>query len=75
MTSIKGINYRLKVVKEEQQKKRDDEKAKNRCYSRKTPKTIREINLSCEEEENYENDIGDKTNPDQAGNNKNLLQF
>ena len=33
------------------------------------------ISLSSEEEENYENDIGDETDLNQAGNNKNLLQL
>ena len=33
------------------------------------------ISLSSEKEENYESDTRDKTDPDQAGNDKNPLQF
>ncbi len=33
------------------------------------------ISSSSEEEENYESDIGDETDPDQADNDKNLLQL
>ena len=32
------------------------------------------IGSSSKEEENYKSDIRDETDPDQAGNNKNLLQ-
>ena len=35
----------------------------------------REISLSSEEEENYESNIRDETDLNQAGNNKNPLQF
>ena len=33
------------------------------------------ISLSNEEEKNYKSDTENETNPDQAGNNKNPLQF
>ena len=33
------------------------------------------ISLSSEEEDNYESDIGDETNPDQVSNDKNPLQL
>ena len=41
----------------------------------KRKKTRRKISLSSEEKENYESDIEDKTDPNQASNDKYLLQF
>ena len=38
-------------------------------------RTRRGISLFSKKEENYESNTGDKTDPDQAGNDKNLLQF
>ena len=39
------------------------------------PKARRRISLSSEKEENYESNTKDKMDLDQAGNDKNLLQF
>ena len=38
-------------------------------------KTRGGISLSSEKKENYENDTGDKTDPNQAGDDKNPLQL
>ena len=41
----------------------------------KRQRAKRRISLSSKEEENCESDTGDKTNPDQADHDKNLLQL
>ncbi len=48
---------------------------KTEAIAAKCQRVRGEISLSSEEEENYESDTGDETDPDQADNNKNLLQF
>ena len=51
------------------------EKEKTKAMAARRQKAKRGISLSNEEEENYENDTGDETDPDQANNDKNLLQL
>ena len=48
---------------------------KTKAMAARCQRARREISLSREKEENYESDTGDETDPDQAGNDKNLLQL
>ncbi len=50
-------------------------KQKTEVMVAKRERVRRRISLSSKKEENYESDIGDKINPGQAGDDKNLLQF
>ena len=48
---------------------------KTEAMAAKCQKARRGISLSSEREENYKSDTKDETDPDQAGNDKNLLQL
>ncbi len=48
---------------------------KTKAMAAKHQKARRGISLSSEEEKNYESDTKDETDPDEADNNENLLQF
>ena len=48
-------------------------KQKTKTIAIRHKKARRGITLSNKKEENYESDTKDETNPDQAGNDKNLL--
>ena len=73
---IKVTNYRLEVVREKQRKREGIvERRKTETMAARCQRARRRISLSSEEEKNYENDTGDKTDLNQAGNDKNLLQF
>ena len=74
MASIRAINYRLKVAREEQQKREEIiERGKTETMAAKRQRARGRISLSNEEEENYKSNTGDETNSDQAGDNKNSL--
>lgn len=51
------------------------EKRKIKAMAAKCQRTRREISLPSKEEENYEGNTGDKTDPDHAGNDKYPLQL
>ena len=51
------------------------QKRKTEAMAAKCQRAKGGMSLSNKEEENYERDTKDKTNSDQAGNNKNQLQF
>ena len=51
------------------------ERRKTKAMAARRQKAKRGISLSNEEKENYESDTGEKTDPDQAGNDKNPLQL
>ena len=72
---IKATNHKLKVAREEYQKKKEMiEKRKIKAMAARRQRARRGISLSNEEEENYEKNTGDKTDLDQASNDKNPLQ-
>ena len=74
--SIKATNHRLEVAREEQWKKEEMvEKQKTEAMAVRRQRARRGISLSSKEEENYESDTRDKTDPDQAGDDKNPLQL
>ncbi len=50
------------------------EKRKIETMAAKQRRAIGGISLSSEEEENYESDTGDETDPEQVDNDKNPLQ-
>ena len=49
------------------------ERRKTEAMAAKRQKARRGISLSSEEKENYKSNTKDETNPDQAGDDKNLL--
>ena len=51
------------------------EKRKTEAMAARRQKAKRGISFSSEEEENYERDIRDETDPNQAGDDKNPLQL
>ncbi len=51
------------------------ERRKTEAMAAKRRRARGGISLSSEEEENYESDTGDETDPDQADDNKNPLQL
>ena len=73
---IKATNHSLKVTRKKQRKSEEMmERQKTKAIAARRQRTRRRISLSSEKEENYESDIRDKTDPDQAGNDKNPLQL
>ena len=73
---IKATNHKLEIAREEQRKREEMvERRKTEAMAARCQKTREGIRLSSEEEENYESNTGDETDPNQAGNDKNLLQF
>ena len=73
---IRATNHRLKVARKELWKREEIvKKRKTKAISTRCQRTKKRISMSNEEEENYESDTGDKTDLDQAGNSKNLLQL
>lgn len=70
----KITNHRLEVAREEKQKKEEIiKKQRTKAIVAKRQRIRKEISLSNEEEKNYESDIRDKTNPDQADDEYSLL--
>ncbi len=70
----KVTNQRLEIAKEEKQKREEImEKWKAKIMIAKYQKARRGITLSSNKKD--ENDTGNETNPDQAGNSKYLLQL
>ena len=51
------------------------ERQKTKAMAIRRQKARGGISLSSKKKKNYKSDTGDKTDPDQAGNNKNLLQL
>ena len=75
-TLIRATNQRLEVTRDEKQKREKMvEKRKTKTIVAKRRKAGKENSLSSEEKKNYESNTKDKTDPDQARNNKNLLQL
>ena len=73
---IRATNYRLKVVREKQGKrKKIVERQKTKAMIAKCQRVRRRIGLSSEKKENDESNTGDETDPNQAGNIKNPLQL
>ena len=73
---IRATNHRLKVAREEQRKREEIvEKRKIKTMTARCQRAREGINSSSKKEENYESNTGDKTDPDQAGNDKNSLQL
>ncbi len=72
----KVINQKLEVAKEERRKREKIvERRKIEAMAVKHRGARGGISLSNKEEENYESDIGDKTDSNQANNDKNQLQL
>ncbi len=70
----RAINQRLEVTGEERQKKEEMvERWKTEARAAKRQRARGGMNLSSEEEENYESDTGDEINSYQVSNNKNSL--
>lgn len=64
---IRVINHKLEVVKEKEQKIEEIiKKWKTKVIAIKRQKVRKRISFSSEKEKNYESDIRDKTNPNQA---------
>ena len=73
---IRAIYHKLKVAREKQQNREEIvERQKIKVMAAQYQRARRGISFSSKEEENYESDIRNETDPDQAGNNKNPLQF
>ena len=73
---IKAINHRLEVTKKKQQKREEMmERRKIEAITARCKRARGGSSLSSKEEKNYENDIGDKTDLDQAGDDKNPLEL
>ena len=73
---IKTTNHRLEVVRNEQRKREKMvERRKIKVLAARHQGAREEINLSCEKEENYESNIGDKTDSNQVSNDENPLQL
>ena len=76
LASIKITNHRLKVAREKRRKKKEIIKwRKTEAIVIKRPKARERISLSNEKEENYESNIENKTNLDQANNEYQLLKW
>ena len=76
LTLIKATNHKWEVAREKQQKRKEMvEKRKIKAMVVRRQRVRGGISLSSEKKENYESDTRQKTDPDQAGNNKNLLQL
>ncbi len=74
--SIRATNQRLEVAREERRKREEIiERRKTKAMVTKRQRARGRISLSNKEEENYESDIGDETDPDKANDDKNLLQL
>ncbi len=74
--STRVTNQRLEVAREDRRKKEEMvERRKTEAMATKCRRTRGGISLSNEEEENYESDTGDETDPNQAEDDKNLLQL
>ncbi len=72
----RAINQRLEVAREEKRKKEEIVKRwKTEAMVAKHQQAKREISSFIEEEENYESDTKDKTDLDQANDDKNQLQL
>ena len=73
---IRATNERLEVAKKKRRKREEMvERQKTKAMATRCQRARGGINLFSEEEENYESDIGDKTDSNQASNDKNLLQL
>ena len=69
-------NQMLEVAwKERRKREKMMERRKTKAMAAKRQRARRGINSSSKEEENYKSDTGDETDLDQAGNDKNPLQF
>ncbi len=69
-------NQKLEVAKEERRKKEEMvERRKTKAMAAKCQRARRGISLFSEEEEIYESDTENKTDPDQANDDKNPLQL
>ncbi len=72
----RATNQRLEITRKERRKREEIvEKWKTEAMAAKRRRARRGISLYSEEEKNYENDTGDETDPDQADDDKNLLQL
>ena len=66
----------MEVAREEKQKREDiGERWKTKAMAAKCQRAREGNSLCSEEKENYKSDIRDKTDPEQADNNKNPLQL
>ena len=73
---IRAINHKLKVTREEQQKREEIvERQKTKTIAARCQRTRGRISLLSKEKKNYESDSGDETDLNQAGDNKNPLQL
>lgn len=74
MTNV--TNQRFEVaIKEKQKRGKIIKRWKTETIATKHQKVRERISLSIEEKENYESNTRDKTDLNQTGNKKNLLQF
>ncbi len=72
----KATNQRLEVAREKRRKWEEIvERRKIKAMATKCRRVRGGISSSSEEEENYESDTGDETDPDQADDYKNPLQL
>ncbi len=72
----RATNQRLEIPKEKRRKKEEIvERRKTKAIAAKRQRAKGGISLSSEEEKNYESDTKDETDPNQANNDKNLLQL
>ena len=73
---IRATNSKLEVTREESQKREKIMgKRKTKTMTVKCHRAKGAISLSSEEEENYESDTRDETDPNHVGNDKYLLQL
>ncbi len=72
----RATNQSLEVAREEKPKREEMVKRrKTKSMVAKRWRARKRISLSSEEEENYKSDTRDETDPDQANNDKHLLQL
>ncbi len=72
----RATNQRLEIAREERRKREEMvERWKIEVMAAKRQRARGGISSSSEEEENYESDTGDETDPDQVEDDENLLQL
>ena len=73
---IRATNHRLKVAREDKQKKEKIvEKRKIEVIAAKCCRNRRRISLSSKEEENYDSNTADNTDPDQTKGKYRVLRL
>ncbi len=74
LISTRATNQRLEITRQERRKREEIvERRKTEAMSAKRQRARGGRSLSNEEEKIYESNTGDKTDPNQANNDKNLL--